>query len=93
MMPSDEEIQPGITQNGQVATEELAGSETIEAKIVEFDGDPRNRITARSWSFSSTTPSTMTISPSGDKLELRLDHQASRAVSLNAFPQKEEPAS
>ena len=43
MMPSDEEIQPGIMQNGQSATEELAGSETIEAKIVEFDRRPARR--------------------------------------------------
>jgi hypothetical protein len=96
MMPADDQIQPGIMENGQADPEELAGTEagteTIQAQILEFEGDLLVAKAEDGQQLVFLVDDTIGQDnlAVGDKLELRLDHEAGRAVIVNVLPQNEE---
>jgi hypothetical protein len=93
MMPSDDHVQPGIMNDSEAATEEVAGSETIKALIVEIEGDRLIAETDNGERVVFLAEGAVPDLTVGDELELRLDDQANTAVILNVLPQNEEPAS
>jgi hypothetical protein len=93
-MPSDEQIQPGMSEGDRVETTDvLDSSETIKAEIVEIDG---NRLIAEMDNGEQLvflvdgTPDTLNV---GDELELKVDDQAKSAVILNVLPQDKDSQS
>jgi hypothetical protein len=86
-MPSDDQIQPGMSESNRVdTTEEQDNSETIKAEIVQIDG---NRLITEMESGDQLvflvegSADTLNV---GDELELKVDDQAKSAVILNVFP-------
>jgi hypothetical protein len=77
-MPSDDQIQPGMSEGDR--------GETIKAEIVEIDG---NRLITEMESGDQLvflvegSADTLNV---GDELELKVDDQAKSAVILNVFP-------
>jgi hypothetical protein len=95
MMPSDDQVQTGITQDSDTATEESAteeigSSETIKAEIVEIEGDRLITETDNGEQVVFFVEGSMPNLTVGDELELRLDDQANTAVILNILPQNGE---
>ena len=90
MMPSDMTMQDSQT----TTHEQLSGSETIKAEIVQIKGD---RVIAEADNgrvlvflirdFNGHQPNV------GDGLELKLDDEANTAEVLNVLPQHESPSS
>jgi hypothetical protein len=90
-MPSDDQIQPGMSEGDRVdTTEERDNSEIIKAEIVEIDG---NRLITEMESGDQLvflvegSADTLNV---GDELELKVDDQAKSAVILNVLPQDKD---
>jgi hypothetical protein len=89
-MPSDDQLQPGMSEGDRVdTTEVLDSSETIKAEIVEIDGN--RLITERENGdqlvfLVEGSPDNLNV---GDELELKVDDQAKSAVILNVFSKDE----
>jgi hypothetical protein len=93
-MPSDDQLQPGMSEGDRVdTTKVLDSSETIKAEIVEIDG--KRLITEMENGdqlvfLVEGSPDTLNV---GDELELKVDDQAKSAVILNVLPQDDESES
>jgi hypothetical protein len=90
-MPSDDQLQPGMSEGDRVDTTEiLDSSETIKAEIVEIDG---NRLITE---MENGDQLVLLVEGSadnlnvGDELELKVDDQAKSAVILNVLPQDKD---
>jgi sRNA-binding protein len=90
-MPSDDQIQPGMSEGDRVdTTEVLDSSETMKAEIVEIEG---NRLITELQNGDQLvfllegSPENLNV---GDELELKVDDQAKSAVILNVLPKDKE---
>jgi hypothetical protein len=90
-MPSDDQLQPGMSEGDRVdTTEVLDSSETIKAEIVEIDG---NRLITEMENGDQLVFLVDGSSDNlnvGDELELKVDDQAKSAVILNVLPQDKD---
>lgn len=93
VMPSDNDIQLGMTTGDRQDATERDNSETIKAEIVEIDGDRLITEMENGEQLVFLVEGSADNLNVGDELELKLDDQANRAVILNVVPQDEESES
>lgn len=92
-MPSDNEIQPGMTPGDRQDAIERDNSETIKVEIVEIDRDRLIAETENGEQLVFLVEGSADNLNVGDELELKLDGQANSAVILNVVPQDEKSES
>ena len=90
-MPSDEQIQPGMSEGDRVdTTEVLDSSETIQAEIVAIDGNRLITEMENGEQLVFLVEGSADNLNVGDALELKVDDQAKSAVILNVLPQDKD---
>jgi hypothetical protein len=92
MMPPDDQFRPGI-ENDQTTHEEMENSETVQAEVVEINGNRLVAETEHGEQLVFLVEGQIDGLNVGDQLELRVDDQAKSAEILKVLPRQEQSTS